>query len=127
MSSVGDELKSCVVGDCDELTMAFCQSPVVQNDDEENGIVVRDEMGVEEKVETGGGGDWDVMVQVSLEEDVECGEVDDLETFPPQRLSWFRRSSSFVATPHQDRMVLKELVDFVYLRGRWFRCTWHWR
>ena len=55
MSSVGDELKSCVVGDGDELTMAFCQSPVVQNDDEENGIVVRDEMGVEEKE---GGDRW---------------------------------------------------------------------
>ena len=98
----GDGMICCVVEDCDELTMAFCQSPVVQNDDEENGIVVRDEMGVEEKLETGGGGDWDVMVQVSLEEDVECGEVDDLETFPPQRPGCFRRSSSFVATYQRD-------------------------
>jgi hypothetical protein len=64
MSAVGDELMSCVVRDCDELTTVFCQFLVAQTDDEENGIVVRDEMGVGEKMETGGGGDWNVMVQV---------------------------------------------------------------
>ena len=57
MIAEGDELISCVVGDCDELTMAFCQSLVFQNDDGGNGIVVSDEMVVREKVEIGGGGD----------------------------------------------------------------------
>ena len=59
-------------------------------------------MGVGEEVEKGGGGDWDVMVPAYLEEGVECGEVDDLETFPPRPLSLFRRSSSFVAASHRD-------------------------
>ena len=97
-----DEMMSCVVEDCGELTMAFCQSLVFQNDVGWNGIVVNDGKVVEE-VEIGGGGEWNVMVLGSMEEeDVECGEVDDLETFPPQRPGCFRRSSSFVATSQRD-------------------------
>ena len=58
---------------------------------------------VEEEVEIGGDGGWNVMVLRLMEEkDVECGEVDALEIFPPQRPGCFRRSSSCVATSQRD-------------------------
>ena len=97
-----DEMKSCVVEDCDELTLASCQSLVMQNVVGWNGIVVSAGKVVEEE-EIGGDGGWNVMVLRLMEEkDVECGEVDALEIFPPQWPGCFRRSSSFVATSQRD-------------------------
>ena len=64
------------------------------------------------------------------EEDVECGEVDALETFPPQRPGCFRRSSSFVAASQREWMV--SLVDLVrtpegtVVQVSWCWCWW-WR
>ena len=50
-----------------------------------------------------GDGGWNVTVLKWMEEeDVECGEVDALETFPPQRPGCFRRSSSFVAASQRE-------------------------
>ena len=43
-----------------------------------------------------------VGLRLMEEKDVECGEVDALEIFPPQRPGCFRRSSSFVATSQRD-------------------------
>jgi hypothetical protein len=75
----------------------------MQNDVGWNGIVVSDGKIVEEEVEIGGDGGWNVMVLRLMEEkDVECGEVDALEIFPPQRPGCFRRSSSCVATSQRD-------------------------
>jgi len=118
-----DEMISCVVEDCDELTMAVCQSLLIQNDVGWNGIAVSDGMVVEEEVEIDGDGDWNVMVLGSMgEEDVECGEVDDLETCPPQRPSCFRRSSSFVIGIEWCWRSCWTWCG--HLRGRWFRYTW---
>ena len=44
-----DEMISCVVEDCDELTLASCQSLVMQNDVGWNGIVVSAGKVVEEE------------------------------------------------------------------------------
>ena len=51
-----------------------------------------------------GDGGWNVTVLELMEEeeDVEGGEVDALETFPPQRPGCFRRSSSFVAASQRE-------------------------
>ena len=73
MIAEGDELISCVVGDFDELALISCQFLVAQNDDEENGIVVRNEMAVGEEVEKGGGGYWDVMVPSPSEFPIQNG------------------------------------------------------
>jgi hypothetical protein len=69
----------------------------MQNDVGWNGIVVSDGKIVEEEVEIGGDGGWNVTVLGLMEEeDVECGEVDALETFPPRRPSCFRMFSKVV-------------------------------
>ena len=54
--SADDEMKSCVVEDCDELTLASCQSLVMQNDVGWNGIVVSAGKVVEEEEIGGDGG-----------------------------------------------------------------------
>ena len=99
----GDGMISCVVQDCDELTQAACQSLVILNDGGWIGIAVNGGKVVEKEVKISGDGDWSVMVlEWMKEEDVECGELDVLETFPPHRPSCFRRPSSFVAASQRD-------------------------